>query len=327
MPALDNPSVAIVGAGGMGALFGSILSDGGLDVVLVDTDRDHVQAMQESGLRIAGFGGDRRAWIPASTDFGAIADRDLVLFQCKANNTSDAAREAAKHLQDGAVVVSLQNGLGNEEAIAAEVGEKRVLGGLTTMAGLKAGPGMIRDFSRAPTYIGEMPAGASPRAAGVAGALTAAGLETHAKENIRREIWNKLLSNIALSALSAATNRTQVEVRSVPELRDAGERALDEALAVAEACSLRLNRDDAINALELISAPGGTGENKSSLCVDLLNKRATEVDYIYGSVIELGRERGVPVPTLETLHAVVKGLERNFMGNSQWESSTAKPPS
>ena len=312
----NHPRVAIIGAGGMGALFGSILQSGGLDVVLIDVDGDHVDAIRQSGLRILGFGGERTVRIDATCDAETVADRDLVLFQCKANNTLDAARAVRMHLAEGAVCVSLQNGLGNEEVIAAEVGAERVLGGLTTMAGLKEGPGVIRDFSRAPTYIGELTGGLSERSISIAKVLTDAGLETHPREDIRRDIWTKLLSNIAMSALSGVTNRTQVEVLAVPELRDTSIRALDEALRVAEASGFALEREQAMDALGLITAPGGTGENKSSLCTDLLNKRPTEVDFIYGSAIELGRKNGVHAPTLETLRAIVKGLERNNEGNA-----------
>ena len=312
----NHPKIAIIGAGGMGALFGSILQSGGLDVVLIDVDRDHVDAIRQSGLRILGFGGKRTVRIDATCDSEAAADRELLLFQCKANNTLDAARAVRTHLAEGAVCVSLQNGLGNEEVIAAEIGEERVLGGLTTMAGLKERPGVIRDFSRAPTYVGELTGGLSERSISIAKVLTDAGLETRPREDIRRDIWTKLLSNIAMSALSGVTNRTQVEVLAVPELRDTGIRALDEALRVAEASGFALERDQAMEALGLITAPGGTGENKSSLCTDLLNERPTEVDFIYGSAIELGRKNGVAAPTLETLLAIVKGLERNNEGNT-----------
>ena len=312
----EHPKIAIIGAGGMGALFGSILQSGGMDVLLVDVDGDHVRAIRQSGLHIRGFGGERTVRIDATCNAEAVADRELLLFQCKANNTFDAVRAVRPHLAGGAVCISLQNGLGNEEVIAAEVGVEQVLGGLTTMAGLKEHPGVIRDFSRAPTYIGELTGGLSERSISIAAVLTAAGLETHARKDIRRDIWTKLLSNIAMSALSGATNRTQVEVLAVPELRETSVRALDEALRVAESNGIALDRDQAMEAVDLITAPGGTGENKSSLCTDLLNKRPTEVDFIYGSAIRLGRKNGVPAPTLETLQAIIKGLERNNEGNA-----------
>ena len=312
---MEKPSVVVVGAGGMGALFGAILLEGGLAVTLVDTNAEHVATMQRNGLKVTGYGGSRTVEVDARENALGIAEADIILFQCKSNGTRDAA-EGVRHLADkGAVCVSFQNGLGNEEVIGEVVGAENVLGGLTAMAAVLEGPGLVRDFSRVPSSIGEMGGGASARAEAIAKAFTAAGLETHVSEDVRRDIWKKLLGNIAMSAASGATDMTSVEVLSVPELKATAFRALDEAFAVATAQGIDLDHDAAVVGLEMITAPGGTGDNKSSLCVDLLNGRPTEVDFIYGSVIELGRKSGVPTPTLETLAAIVKGLEARNRGN------------
>ena len=312
---MEKPSVVVVGAGGMGALFGAILLEGGLAVTLVDTNAEHVAAMKKYGLKITGFGGDRAIDVDARETASYIDQADIILFQCKSHGTRDAA-SGVRHLVDkGAVCVSFQNGLGNEEVISEVVGAENVLGGLTAMAAVLEGPGLVRDFSRVPSSVGEMGGGDSARAEAIAKAFTAAGLETHVTEDVRRDIWKKLLGNIAMSAASGATDMTSVEVLSVPELKATAFRALDEAFAVATAQGIDLDHDAAVAGLEMITAPGGTGDNKSSLCVDLLNGRPTEVDFIYGSVIELGRKSGVPTPTLETLASIVKGLEARNRGN------------
>ena len=312
---MEKPSVVVVGAGGMGALFGAILQEGGLAVTLVDTNAEHVAAMKKYGLKITGFGGDRAIDVDARETASDIDQAGIILFQCKSHGTRGAA-SGVRHLVDkGAVCVSFQNGLGNEEVISEVVGAENVLGGLTAMAAVLEGPGLVRDFSRVPSSIGEMRGGASARAEAIAKAFTAAGLETHVSEDVRRDIWKKLLGNIAMSAASGATDMTSVEVLSVPELKATAFRALDEAFAVATAQGINLDHDAAVAGLEMITAPGGTGDNKSSLCVDLLNGRPTEVDFIYGSVIELGRKSGVPTPTLETLASIVKGLEARNRGN------------
>jgi 2-dehydropantoate 2-reductase len=308
-----KPDIVIAGAGGMGALFGAILQDGGLSVTLFDTHTGHVDAIRNQGLHITGYGGERTVSIAATTDAGSIDRADVILFQCKAHG-SRAAAAAVKHLSDrGAVAISFQNGLGNEQVIAGVLGEDKVLGGLTAMAAHMLGPGLIRDFSRVPSYIGEMSGGISERSERIAAALSDAGLETHASADISRDIWKKLLGNISLSAISGATNLTSAEALQIPELKNAALRALDEALAVAHSQGISLDRDAAVQGMEQISRPGGTGDNKSSLCVDLLNHRPSEVDFIYGSVIALGRAAGIATPTLDTLAAIVKGIESHYM--------------
>jgi 2-dehydropantoate 2-reductase len=308
-----KPSVAIVGAGGMGALFGSILQSGGLAVTLIDTNAEHVRAIRGQGLRIRGYGGDRTENIAVTADASSVASADVVLIQCKAHGSRDAARATRHLIGGGAVAISFQNGLGNEEAISEVIGKDNVLGGLTAMAGCLLEPGVIRDFSRVPSYIGELGGGISARAKDIAAAFSAAGLETHASEHIVRDIWKKLIGNIAMSAISGATNSTSAECLAVPELKAISLRALDEALAVAVSLGIDLDRDEAVAGVEFITKAGGTGDNKSSLCVDLLNQRPTEVDFIYGPVISKGRESGVPTPTLDTLAAIVKGLESRYM--------------
>jgi 2-dehydropantoate 2-reductase len=304
--------VVIIGAGGMGALFGSILQAGGLTVVLQDTNRDHVEAIQKDGLQINGFGGDRKAQITAISDPSQIQTAALLLFQCKGNASGEAAK-GVKHLtSEGAVCISFQNGLGNEEVIAEEVGPENVLGGLTAMAGCMIAPGQIQDFARVPSYVGEMKGGISNRSRGIAKKLSKAGLETHAVPNIQLEIWKKLLGNISMSALSGLTNLKVAPLMAIPELRAVSFQAMEEALTVGLALGLPLETEAVVKGMEMISQTGGTGDNKSSLCVDLINQRRSEVDFIYGRVIEVGESKGIPTPTLKTLHALVKGVESHF---------------
>lgn len=310
---LEKPDIVIAGAGGMGALFGAILHEGGLRVTLFDSNLDHIEAISKHGLSITGFGGDRVVDIPATSNAADIKRADAILFQCKAHGTGDAARAVKPLVDSGAICVSFQNGLGNEEAIAQEVGAANVLGGLTAMAGMMLGSGKIRDFSRVPSYIGEMSGGISDRATALAAALSGAGLETHASADVVHDIWKKLLGNIAMSAVSGATNLTAAGCLGVPELKTTSLRALDEALAVAAAHGIALDREETVAGMELISQAGGTGDNKSSLCVDLLNQRPTEVDFIYGSVITKAREKSIATPTLDTLSSIIKGLESHYM--------------
>ena len=310
-------NVAVVGAGGMGALFGAILAEGGLDVTLVDTDRDHIDAIRENGLRISGLGGDRCRMIAAEHDVARIETADIVLVQCKGTMTREAAL-AMTHLADtGAVFISFQNGLGNEDILAEILGEGNVFGGLTAMAGARTGPGQIQDFDRVPSYIGEWGGGMSARAEAIAAAFTAAGLETHASAEIRSEIWKKLLGNMTMSAVSGVTNLTSAEILQVEPLRRVCFAALDEAIAIAHSQNINLERDVVVRGLEMMTAPGGTGDNKSSLCLDVLARRPSEVEFIYGKPLQLADAAGLAVPTLRSLYGLVKGIETHYVGAAE----------
>ena len=151
--------------------------------------------------------------------------------------------------------------------------------------------------------------------AGIAEKLTKAGLQTHASDDIRLEIWKKLMGNIATAAVSGLTNLTIATALGIPELKSVSLEAIDEALDVARACGIMLDSEAVLKGLKLISTSGGTGDNKSSMCVDLLNRRPTELDFIYGKVIRLGEEKGIRTPTLKTLHALFKVAESKYLGN------------
>ncbi len=307
-------NVAIVGAGGMGALFGAILSEGGLEVTLVDTDRDHIDAIRKNGLRITGLGADRSRMIAAEHDVAKVETADIVLVQCKGTATREAAL-AMTHLADsGAVFISFQNGLGNEDILAEILGETNVFGGLTAMAGARTGPGQIHDFDRVPSYIGEWGGGMSPRAEAIAAAFTAAGLETRASADIRTEIWKKLLGNMTMSAVSGVTNLTSAEILQMESLRRVCFAALDEAISIAHSQNVNLDRDAVVRGLELMTTPGGTGDNKSSLCLDVLARRPSEVEFIYGKPLQLADAAGLAVPTLRSLYGLVKGIETHYVG-------------
>jgi len=317
-----NIDVAIVGAGGMGALFGAILFENGVEVVLIDNNEKHVAAINSEGLKIEGYDGVQTMKVPATLRYSDLESADLIFFQCKSYGTRDAARSALCFCREDSVCISFQNGLGNEEIIAEELGSEKVLGGLTTMAGMLLEPGRIRDFSRSPSHpggvpstIGEMEGGPSERVARIAEKLTRAGLQTHASDNIRLEIWKKLMGNIATGAISGLTNFTIATLLGVPELKDVSLQAIDEALEVAGACGIVLDLEAVLKGLEMISIAGGTGDNKTSMCVDLLNQRPTELEFIYGKVIRFGEEKGIQTPTLKTLHALFKVAESKYLGN------------
>jgi 2-dehydropantoate 2-reductase len=313
--AFDKPRVVVVGAGAMGGLFGGLLAEGGLDVTLVDAWPEHIAAIKAAGLRIVGVGGDRAIPIKATSDPGEVRAADVVLFQCKAFVNPAAAR-GVKHLFGaGAVAISFQNGLGNEETLGEVLGPRNVIAGLTAQAGLVEAPGVVRNFGDLPTTIGELAGGLSERTRAIAEAFTRHGLPTAASPDIKREKWKKLLGNVALGAISAVTDLRSFEIMRVPELRDAVFRLVDEAAAVAKAEGSALDTAEAREVLmKLVDvAGGGTGASKSSMREDIVRRRRTEIDTIHGAVARLARKHAIATPTLDTLIALVKGLQSTYL--------------
>jgi 2-dehydropantoate 2-reductase len=310
----ETPRVVIVGGGAMGSLFGGLLAEGGLDVLLVDIWKEHVAAIARDGLRIVGHGGERTIRLRATADPASLEAADVVLFQCKAYANEAAARSVAHLVGPATAVISFQNGLGNEETLGRALGAEHVLGGLTAQGAVLVGPGVVRNFGDLPSYIGELAGGLSERATAIAAAFTRRRLPTFASANIRKEKWQKLLGNAALGAASAATDLTSAEMVAIPELRAAILRAFDETAAVARACGIALTDAEQHAIFDKLTSTGdgGTGASKSSMATDLALRRRTEIDTIHGSVARLGRENGVPTPTIDALIAIVKGLESKY---------------
>ena len=306
--------IVVLGAGAMGSLFGATLAQGGLAVTLVDVRADHIDAVNAHGLKIQGYGGERTARVSATDCTGELPRADIVLVQTKAMDTAVAVESVRRVFGPETVAISFQNGLGNEEVIGGIVGHERVLAGLTAQGATRIGPGVVQNYGDLPTYVGEMKGGLSVRAERIALGFTAAGLPTHASADIRRDMWKKLLGNVGLSPTSAITNLTQAEIMSVPELREVVLAAVDEAAAVGAAEGVELDAEEARSVLLKLVDPsgGGTGHAKSSACVDILNRRRTEVDWINGSIVRLGEKHGVPTPVNRTLVGAVKGLEKHF---------------
>ena len=307
--------VAVLGAGAMGSLFGGLLAEGGLKVTLIDPWQEHIEAIKADGLKMVGFGGDRYIPIGATTNAADVTEADLVFVQCKANFNAEAAA-SIRHLFENSsdtVAISFQNGLGNEEQLAEYFGEDNVLGGLTAQGANIEEAGVVRNHAELPSYIGEMGGGVSDRVKSIAEQLSAAGLPTIPSEHIRLDIWRKLMANIAISAVSGITGLNIGQIFN-EHLADAvSYAALEEAIAVANASGVDLSVEDAHAILGKIAGPNGTPGNKSSLRVDIENRRPREIDYIHGAVVALGHKHGVAVPVNETLVKLVHGRQARYL--------------
>ncbi len=307
---MKDPHVVVAGAGAMGCLFGGLLAEQGLRVTLLMRSEERAAAIRDRGLIIVGEGGKRGVPLRATTEPGAVAPADLVLVQCKAHATRAVSQIVAPLMAPGALAVSFQNGLGNEEIMAEAMGSGAVLGGLTSLGATLEAPGVVRNYAALPTLLGEMTGGVSPRAEALAALLTAHGIPTEASVSILTEKWRKLMLNVAMSATSGLTGLTIGGVAGLPPLALIARRAMDEAAAVALACGVDLPPETRYRIFDGIVA-SGAARNKTSMRRDIEAGRPSEVEAIYGSVIERGRAKGVATPTLEALAALMLGLEQS----------------
>jgi len=299
--------IAVVGAGAMGSLFGGLLAEAGEDVVLVDIWEEHVRAINERGLHIKGVSGDRVVRVRATTKHAEVGVVDLMLIQVKSYATEKAIRDALPMIGERTVVLTLQNGLGNVEKIAAVVGRERVLAGTTAHGATVLGPGEIYHAGRGPTVIGEVDGRITDRVKAIAATFNRAGIETEVTDNIMGAIWTKMLANVAINALTAITGLYNGELLELEETKAVMLKAVDEAVAVAKAMGIKLLVEDPHEFV--LGIARATATNKSSMLQDVERGRRTEIDAINGMIVHYGRELGIPTPVNEVLVAAVKGIE------------------
>ena len=278
----------------------------------VDPWREHVDAIARDGLRVTGlaeFTAPVRAVVDAAElpacDFGIVATKSL--------HTRAAVGAAQAALSDAAVV-SVQNGLGNEEVVAEIV--PRVIRGSIVTAGAVPSPGVVRYDAPGDSWFGPFepsPADADAIAT-LAGLLTDGGLVTHALPDARGPQWTKVVFNAATSPLAALTGLTVGQVCTDAGLRTQVEQLIEEALAVCAAEGIELTRKPIDSVQEAIDEAFW---HKPSMLQDVLARRRTEIDVLNGGIAAAGARAGVATPLHDAMVALVRGLE------SSWESTPA----
>jgi len=322
--------IAVLGAGALGCALGGVLTEAGHMVWLINRGREHVEAMRARGLVMREQRGgagmvERTVTVRATTDCRDIAAAggpvDLLIVLVKSFHTESAIASALPIVGPRTTVLSLQNGLGHEDVLAAAVGRQRVVAGKTYAGGVLLGPGRIVVGTRSKeTIIGELDGSESERVRDIAAAFNAAGLLTTVSTNVLGALWDKLLVNVATGALSATTRLPYGELYAVPEIASTAIAAVAEAMAVARAHEVRLSVSDPREPW-LKAATGLPFEFKASMLQSIEKGSVTEVDYVNGAVVRWGERRGVPTPVNQTLVACVKGIERSLARVAETRSS------
>lgn len=309
--------VAIIGAGAMGCLFGARLRAAGHAVTFIVRRPEAAALLKERGVRLdppsgSGLPPVTVRGFDATMDYAAVRNASLVLVLVKASATGAVAVSLAPHLglsvREGAFVLSLQNGLGNCEALCAHIPAGRVAAGVTGNGAALLGEGHIRLGGTAETVVGELDGSPSERLADICAAFSAAGLPARVSGNITGAVWTKLMVNVGINALSALTGLRNGRIVSEPESFSVAAAAVREAAAVAAASGIRLETEDAVAHMKR----GGelTALNETSMLQDLRAGRTTEIEALNGEIERRGKALGIPVPVNATLAALIRLREK-----------------
>lgn len=322
-----DAGVLVVGAGAIGGVTAAKMAGEARRVAVLDANREHVARMRDPGLVIDVLGEERRVELEAHADSdGLDGPFDFALVTLKAPHLEEALRPLVER---GLVraYVSLGNGL-VQERIARIVGEGNLIWGTVEWGSTNLGPGRLAQTTRAPFVIGEPDGGTGDRTRLLAELLGAVE-DVRLTENIRGQVWSKLLVNSSFSGLGAVSGLLYREVMEDPAGREvalslwregydvgmAQELTLEKVLGVEAGDLVVRGPEDRARADEAIEvAMGYAGATKASMLQDLERGLKTEVDVINGAVVEKGREYGVETPVnarvVELMHAMERGERR-----------------
>lgn len=306
--------VAVFGAGAVGAFYGARMSEGGAEVSLIARGST-LAALRDRGLRIVTPERTSEHRLSATDDAAAIGPVDVVLFCVKSYDTEAAAMQLGPLVHDGTAVVSLQNGIDNEERIAAVVGWDHVLGGSAYILGSVREPGVVEASGPRSIVFGEWGGGEpTPRVRAIIEVCERGGVDAVAAADVRVAKWEKFTLLAAFSAMSAATRLGIGEIREAPAAREMLRALMTEVWTVGRAEGLALASDlvDRQHRLLLSQAPDAA----ASLRHDLLGGRRMELEALQGAVIRLGRRHGIPTPWMDAAYAILQ----------PWARRNALPP-
>lgn len=303
--------IAVVGAGAMGSLFGAMLTEAGNEVWLYDVWLEHVETINQDGLRIEREGVTRTVEIRATADPQQIGQAELVLIFVKSSRTNLAAETAQTIAGSKGSVMTLQNGMGNADVVAEFIEPERILAGTTSHGATLLGPGSIRHAGSGPTTIGawSQTEDGLQRAGQMAELFNRAGIKTESVADVRSVVWNKLLINIGINAITALTSIKNGQINDLEITRELSRSAVAEAVNVARAENIKV-QDDALD--RVFKVAEATALNRSSMGQDVDNRRQTEIAAINGFIVREAKRLGLAAPVNFTLTALIQTLEYHY---------------
>jgi 2-dehydropantoate 2-reductase len=296
-------NVVMMGSGGVGGLIGARLAHAGCDVSFVARGA-HLAAMREHGLKLESQVGDVHLAKPRVTDDPAtLGKADLVIFSVKLWDTEAAGRAILPLVGPDTGVISLQNGVVKDDILRPIVGENALMGGVAYMGTAIARPGVIKHTGTLQKVVfGEYDGRRSKRAEAFLECCLRSGLEAQISDDIRRTLWEKFAFLVGMAAVTASIRMPIGPIRSHPLTRRFYFDAIAEAAAVGRAHGVRLPENFAEERMAFVDTLPAT--MTASLHHDLERGNPLEVEWLSGSVVDLGAAVGVPTP----VHRAVRDI-------------------
>lgn len=298
-------NVVVIGAGGVGGYFGAKLARAGASVTLVARGA-HLEKIHANGITIhSAVDGKWCAIVRAVETLDDTPPADVVLICVKSFDTETAADLARPVIGPDTAVLSLQNGIDNEDKLAAVLGGGHVMGGIAYVFSNITAPGVIAHHQYGRIVFGELGVASSLRAEAMLALFHNATIPAELSSDIRKALWDKYIFQTALGGVTALTRLPTHYVQSKPEIRDLWRRQVEELLALAQAEGIIFDPDKMMQFSAFLDslAPG----NYSSLYQDLIRGNRLELEAFHGHALRLSARHNIPTATLAAVYAGLVG--------------------
>lgn len=304
--------IAIIGTGAMGSIYAARMSDAGHDVCAIDLWSQHVDAINTSGLRIDGPDGQMHATnlralprLPDDEEF------DLYVIATKSFGVRESAQAAAKTLRPDAMVLTIQNGLGAGDDVAAFIPRSQIILGVAEGFGASMiGPGHVAHTSMKQIRLGLIDSAPDQRLSSIAQAWETSGFHIETYADIQQLIWEKLLCNVTLSGPCTSFGRNVAQLRSNRPEWEIAISCMKEAYEIGTRLGVNFSIGDPVQYVTEFAHRVGTA--KPSMLQDHEASRLSEIDTINGAIVKLGTKLNIATPYNETICAVIRARESQF---------------
>jgi 2-dehydropantoate 2-reductase len=294
-----------MGTGGTGGYFGGLLARSGEEVTFIARGA-HLEAIRKNGLTIKSrLSGDFPIPAKATDNPNDIGPVDFVLFCVKAYDNAMAADQIRPLIGPETVVLSVQNGIDNEQQIGEVIGPEHIVGCVSYVSSTIESPGVIAQMAGpGKIVLGEMEGGTSPRTEAVQSTLQNSGITAELHADIQVALWQKFLAICGVNGITALTRLPMGEILACEETRNLLKGTMEEVEAVARASGAALPEGCVDQSMDLFSSMGPSV--RGSMYYDLAAGRRLELDVLNGTVVRLGDEYGIPTPFNFAIYAALK---------------------
>lgn len=298
--------IAVIGAGAMGSIYGGHLSLHN-EVYLVDTNQAIVDHINRNGVILQENGQDMVYYPAAVTSTEELEPMDLIILFVKSLFSHTALAGNKVLIGPDTYVMTLQNGSGHEDILSEFVAENHIIIGTTNDNGTMLAPGHVRHGGDGETNIGMLVEDTENFLPKLKETLDGCGFCGHIHANIQQLIWNKLFTNVSLSAVTGVLQVPMGFIAGNEHAWFITKRLIHEAVEVAHGLGLEADEEAVIEKVRCTSESSPQGI--TSICADLRDGRKTEVNTISGSVVRASKKCGVPAPTHELIVELVHAME------------------